>query len=94
MRLLLIDDQPLFVEGMRLLLAELDASAQCVTAVSITEALQAAGPFDMVELGAPMMVASTMVPVLTFTPRACNSLPTWANSASPSLLSFNTCETS
>ena len=29
----------------------------------------------LVELGAPMMVASTMVPVLTLMPRACSSLP-------------------
>ena len=36
----------------------------------------------LVELGAPMMVASTMVPVLTWMPRACNSLPTRANRAS------------
>jgi hypothetical protein len=40
----------------------------------------------LVELGAPMMVASTMVPVLILKPRACNCLPTWANRASPNLL--------
>ncbi|MFM9880748.1 MAG: response regulator, partial [Burkholderiaceae bacterium] len=50
MRLLLIDDQPLFVEGLKFLLAELDHQTQCVTAVSITDALQASGPFDMVLL--------------------------------------------
>src|SRR5512133_1671960 len=43
----------------------------------------------LVELGALMMVASTMVPVLTLKPRSCNSCPTLANRASPSLLSLS-----
>jgi hypothetical protein len=39
----------------------------------------------LVELGAPMIVASTIVPVPTFKPRACSTSPTTAKSASPSL---------
>ena len=42
----------------------------------------------LVELGAAMMVASTMVPVLTFKPRFCKCWPTLANGAPPSFCSW------
>jgi len=42
----------------------------------------------LVELGAPMIVASTIVPAPTFNPCACSTTPTLANSASPNWCLF------
>lgn len=49
-RVLLIDDHPLFAQGMTFLLAELAPDVDCVTARSVNEALSLGGPFDLVLL--------------------------------------------
>lgn len=58
--------------------------AQPGTPVSVTRLHVAPSAF-FVELGAPMIVASTIVPVPTFKPWACSTWPPLANKASPSL---------
>jgi DNA-binding NarL/FixJ family response regulator len=50
MRLLLIDDHPLFTQSLQFLLSELDEAIHCTLADSIADALQAAGPFDLILL--------------------------------------------
>ena len=52
MRVLLVDDHLLFIEGLRLYLMHLDASARCVLATSAEQGLELAGqqPFDLVLL--------------------------------------------
>lgn len=53
MRILLVDDHPLFREGLRLMLASLDAGAQILQAGSAEEALQMApttAPVDLILL--------------------------------------------
>ncbi|SIP90312.1 response regulator transcription factor [Pseudacidovorax sp. RU35E] len=50
MRVLLIDDHPLFAQGLTFLLAELAPDVGCATARSVREALAQPGPFDLVLL--------------------------------------------
>jgi len=50
MRTLLVDDHPLFAQGLRFLLEDLDDRLVCTTAHNIAEAVQAPGPFDLILL--------------------------------------------
>lgn len=49
-RILLVDDHPLFSNGLRMLLHELEPAAQIATASTVAMALAAVGPFDLVLL--------------------------------------------
>jgi DNA-binding NarL/FixJ family response regulator len=48
--ILLIDDHPIFTQGFRLLLAELDETIQTVVVGSVSALLNVSGPFDLVLL--------------------------------------------
>jgi DNA-binding NarL/FixJ family response regulator len=50
MRILLVDDHQLFVQGLKFLLTELDERLECVTAPSLEAAAQQTGPFKLVLL--------------------------------------------
>lgn len=50
MRALLVDDHAMFVHGLRFLLESLQPQAECITATSIQEGLEQAGPFDWILL--------------------------------------------
>ena len=50
MRILLVDDHLLFSRGLQFLLLDLNASADCVIASSIAQALAQPGPFDLILL--------------------------------------------
>ncbi len=50
LRILLVDDHPLFSHGLRMLLRELEPAAQIATASTVAQALAAVGPFDLVLL--------------------------------------------
>lgn len=50
MRLLLVEDHPLFSSGLPYLLAEIDATLSYTTANTMALALQAQGPFDLILL--------------------------------------------
>lgn len=49
-RALLIDDHPLFAQGLSFLLAELAPQVHCTSVASVAEALTQPGPFDLVLL--------------------------------------------
>lgn len=50
MRILLVDDHQLFSDGLRVLLRELAYDAEVLTATTISQALEATGPFDLILL--------------------------------------------
>ena len=50
MRILLIDDHPIFTQGLKLLLLELDSAMQCVVACNLGNALALQEPFDLLLL--------------------------------------------
>ena len=50
MRILLVDDHQLFVQGLKFLLTELDERLECISAASLEQAVQQPGPFDLVLL--------------------------------------------
>jgi DNA-binding NarL/FixJ family response regulator len=50
MRILIVDDHPLFSQGLKLLLSELDETVQCVVATSLRDALAVVGSFNLLLL--------------------------------------------
>ena len=50
MRILLVDDHQLFVQGLKFLLTELDERLECITAPSLEQAVLQPGPFDLILL--------------------------------------------
>jgi DNA-binding NarL/FixJ family response regulator len=50
MRILIADDHPIFTQGLRLLLSELDNTIECTIAANLHCALALTGPFDLLLL--------------------------------------------
>lgn len=50
MRILIVDDHPLFSQGLKLLLSELDETVECVVATSLRDALAVVGSFNLLLL--------------------------------------------